>query len=32
MQIDVVQVKTVVLDLFLSRPDYKDNHGVRKSY
>jgi hypothetical protein len=28
MQMDVVQVKTVVLDLFLSRPDYKDNHDA----
>jgi len=28
MQMDVAQVKRAVLDLFLSRLDYKDNHDV----
>jgi hypothetical protein len=31
MQIDVAQVKIAVLDLFLSRPDYKDNHDAGES-
>jgi hypothetical protein len=30
MQMDEVQVKIPVLDIFLSRLDYKDNHDVRK--
>lgn len=28
MQIDVAQVKIAILDLFLLRPDYKDNHDA----
>jgi hypothetical protein len=32
MQIDGTQVEIALLELFISRLDYKDNHGVRKSY
>ena len=28
MQIDGVQLEITLLDLFLSRPDYKDNHDA----
>jgi hypothetical protein len=30
MQMDDVQLEIALLDLFLLRPDYKDNHDVRK--
>ena len=32
MQIDDVQLEMTLLDLFLSRHDYKDNHDVRGTY
>ena len=32
MQIDEAQLETVLLGLFLQRPDYRDNHDACRLY